>query len=170
MCDCGFARSHIANRESLNRLRGATGCRDLFRRLAAELVRAHRQLLRHVAARQHLDLAAAPHQAALAQQFRRHDGVRVEPLRDGVEVDDGVLDAERVVEAALRDAAMQRHLSAFEAALEVVAGTRLRALVAAACLRALPGAVPAADALLRVLRSLGGFKSALIHYSCTSTR
>ena len=32
-----------------------TGRSDLFRRLAAELVRAHRQLLRHVAARQHFN-------------------------------------------------------------------------------------------------------------------
>ena len=47
---------------------------------------------------------------------------------------------------------MQRHLAAFESALELVARARLRALVAASGLRALAGAVTAADALLRVLR------------------
>src|SRR5882672_7081091 len=147
-----------------NHLRGATGRRNLLRRLAAELVRPHGQLLRDVAARQHLDLPAAAHDAALAQQFRRDDGVGVEPLGERVEVDHDVLRAERVVEAALRHAPMQRHLPAFEAALELVAGARLCALVPAARLRALAGAVPAADALLRVLRSGGWFERALIHF------
>ena len=57
------------------------------------------------------------------------------------------------MEPALRHAAMQRHLAAFEPALELVARTRLRALVSAAGLRALAGPVTAADALLRLLRA-----------------
>ncbi len=51
---------------SLPHFRRAAGRRDLLRRLAAELVRAHRQLLRDVAARQHLDrLPAAVNQPRL---------------------------------------------------------------------------------------------------------
>src|SRR5690348_18283636 len=93
-------------------------------------------------------------ESALLQQFRRHHGVRIEPFREHVEVHHRILRAEGIVEAALRHAPVQRHLAAFEPALERVARTRLRALVTAAGLRALTGALPAADALLRVLRAL----------------
>src|SRR5262245_23825141 len=47
----------------------AAGRGDLLRRLAAELVRADRQLLADVAARQDLDPARARHEPVLAQQL-----------------------------------------------------------------------------------------------------
>src|SRR5258705_9964828 len=151
MCDLRFVNrefnSLITNHQSLDRLCRSTRSGNLLRRLAAELVRAHRQLLRNVAARQHLDLMArAVDDSALPEQLRRHDRAGVEALGQRVEIHHGKLLAERVVEAALRDPAMQRHLPAFEAALEVIARARLRALVAASRLRALAGAIPAAAA------------------------
>src|SRR4029079_15474345 len=76
---------------------------------------------------------------------------------------DLVLDTERVVESALRDAAVQRHLAAFEPALEREAGERLRTLVTAAGRVAVAGALTAAHALLRVLRALWRFEIREIH-------
>ena len=76
--------------------------------------------------------------SALAQQIECHDGARVETLGERVEVHDRVLDAERVVEPALRHAAVQRHLAAFEPALVREARARLRALVPAARRLAVP--------------------------------
>ena len=102
------------------RLGRAAGGRDLLGRLAAELVGLTVSALRDLAARQHLDRRRrARDEAALAQQVRRHHGAGLEPLAERVEVDDHVLDAERVVEAALRHAPVQRHLAALEAALRV---------------------------------------------------
>src|SRR5207247_5463996 len=56
-----------------------------------------------------------------------------------------------VVEAALGDAPVQRHLAAFEPALELESRSRLRALVAAARGLAVAGSLAAADPLLRML-------------------
>src|SRR5215203_4023716 len=126
----------------------AAGGGDLLRRLAAELVGADRQRLGDVAARQHLDPDVALHQAFLAQQLGCHLDAGLEAVRQRIEVDDLVLLAERVVEPALRHAPVQRHLAAFEPALLLEAGARLRALVPAAGRLALPRALTAADALL----------------------
>src|SRR6185436_152974 len=54
-------------------------------------------------------------------------------------------------------------LAALEPALELEPGARLRALVPATRLHALPAALAAPDALLRVLRALGRFEIAQIH-------
>src|SRR5688572_24176045 len=130
-------------------LRAAPRGGNLLRRLAAELVRTHRQLLRDVAPGQHLDgLPHAVDQAALAQQIGRHHRSGVEAIRQQVEIDHRVLGAKRVVKPALRHPAVQRHLAAFESALELVARPRLRTLVAAPRLGALTGAMSAPDALL----------------------
>src|SRR5687768_9670718 len=52
-------------------VRGTACSLNLLGRFAAELVRLHRQLLRHVAARQHLDrLPRAVNQPRLAQELR----------------------------------------------------------------------------------------------------
>src|SRR4029453_8193439 len=125
---------------------GAARGGDLLGRLAAELVRAHRELLTDVAARQHLDLLSlAADQPLLPEQFGRDHGAGIKTIRQRVKVHHRVLGAELVVEAALGGAAVQRHLAAFEPALELEARTRLRALVAAPRLRAGAGAVPAPD-------------------------
>src|SRR4029453_330184 len=104
---------------------------DFLGRLAAELVSAHGERLGDVAARENLDALGAGHEAMLLQQLGRHFSPSIEALGNRVEIDDGVFDAEWVVEAALRNATVQRHLAAFETALVFEAGTRLRALVAA---------------------------------------
>src|ERR1035437_1411091 len=140
----------------LERLRAAPGRRDLFRRLAAELVRPNRQRLADLAAGEHLERAHGPlHEAALAQELRRHDRAGLEPRAERVEVHDVVLDAERVVEAALGHAPVQRHLAAFEPALVVKARARFRALVAAPGRLAVARALAAPDALLRMFHALG---------------
>src|SRR5436190_9285912 len=79
---------------------GVAACgENLFRRLPAELVRADGQRLRDVAAREHLDRpVGAVDEPALAQKLRRHDRARFEFRAERVEVDHGVLDAERIVE------------------------------------------------------------------------
>src|ERR1700744_967298 len=85
-------------------------------------------------------LGAANH-ARLDQRFRVDgvldiDQLGIDRLLQPVEIDLGVFDPEHVVEAALGQAAMQRHLAAFET-LDAHAGTRRLALAAAACLLAL---------------------------------
>src|SRR3972149_4975969 len=122
----------------------------------------HRRL-RDVAAREDLDLALAADEPALAQQLGGDFGARIEACRQRVEVHHLVLDAKRVVEPALRHAAVQRHLAALEPALVLEARARLRPLVAAAGLRALAGALTTADALLPVLGALGRLEITEIH-------
>src|SRR5205823_9943433 len=79
------------------------------------------------------------------------------------EVHHFVLDTERVVEAALRHAPMQRHLAAFEPALELEARARLGALVPASRRLAVAAALAAPDAFLRVLHAFRRFEIAEIH-------
>src|SRR4029079_3820936 len=86
----------------------------------------------------------------LAQYVGRDDGAGLEAEAERIEVDDLVLDAERIVETALRNAAVQRHLAALEAALELEARPRLRALVPAVGGLAVARSLAAADPLLRV--------------------
>src|SRR6266540_1334878 len=94
----------------------------------------------------HVVRAARNHPRAL-KRGEIH-GARREPLGERADVDDEYLLAERVLEPLLREAALHRHLTAFEPeARAVVAGARLLALDALARLlaRARPGT--AADAL-----------------------
>ena len=99
-------------------------------------------------------------QPTLTQQLRRHNRAGVEAIGQHVEVHDGVLHAEVIVKSPLWNTAMQRHLAAFESALELEARARLRTLVSASGLRTLTRAVAAADALLVLLRALGGLEIA----------
>src|ERR1700761_3552242 len=69
----------------------------------------------------------------------------VDRLLQTVKVDLGEFEPEDVVEAALRQAPMQRHLAAFKT-LDAHAGTRGLALAAAACLLALARSDATADA------------------------
>ena len=106
---------------------------------------------------------ARPIEPVLAENLRRDFRARLEPLAERIEVDDLEFLAERIVEPALRHAAVQRHLAAFEPALVLEARTRLRALVAASGLHALARPLAAADALLRVRRTLRGTEITEIH-------
>src|SRR4029453_14067498 len=84
-------------------LRGPAGRRNLLSRLAAELVRLHRQPLANLAARQHLHaLRGVRHESLFAEQVQRDDRALVEALAERVQVHHRVLDAERFVEPALR--------------------------------------------------------------------
>src|ERR1019366_116537 len=64
-----------------------------------------------------------------------------------IEVEHGVLGAEDVDEAALRDAAMQRHLAAFKTTHQAEARTRSLAVVATGCCFAHARAHTTADTL-----------------------
>src|SRR5262249_57681968 len=97
----------------------------------------------------HAALGAAQH-AGLDQRLRRDrvlgiDRLGIDGVLQPVEIDLGELDAEDVVEAALGQTAMHRHLAAFKA-LDAHARTRGLALAAAAGLLALAGTDAAADA------------------------
>src|SRR5262249_29641460 len=110
-------------------------------------------------------------QTAFLQQLWRDHGAGLEHRAERVEVDHLVFHPERVVEAALRDAAVQRHLAALEAALEFEARARLRALVPAAGGLAVARPLSAADPLARVRGALGRTQIVESHrYSLTSTR
>src|SRR5437763_1488118 len=140
----------------LQSFRSPTRGRDLLRGFPAELVRANREPLGHLAASQHLHSFQRPsHESGFPEQFRRNHGALFETFGDAIEIHDRVFDAERIVKSALRHAAMQRHLPAFEPTLALIARPRLSALVAPAGLRALARALTAADALLRMLGALG---------------
>src|SRR5579859_3910954 len=81
---------------------------------------------------QNLDrIRGAADEAVRAQQIRRHRFARGEHI-EFLEVDDGVADAKRIVKAALRNAAMQRHLSAFKTAAARIAAAGFLSLVAGA--------------------------------------
>src|SRR5687767_3729497 len=117
-------------------------------------MRVHRQRLGHFTAAQHLDREPlAVNESGFAQRVSRNRFARVEHRLELIEIHDRVLGAEDVVEPALRQAAMQRHLAAFETALERIPRTRLRALVSAAGGLAVPRAWATTHALLVLLRA-----------------
>src|SRR5215469_4933784 len=93
-------------------------------------MRANRKFVLELAIAENFDrVGGAADEAMRPQQFgcnRLTLGEHVQFL----EIDDGVLDAERIVKAALRNAAVQRHLSAFEPAAARIAAARFLSLVA----------------------------------------
>src|SRR6201996_6880302 len=102
------------------------------------------------AAEQPHAIPRAPQHAGLHQRFSRNGVLGIEQLGidrllKAVEIDLDEVQAEDVVEAALRQAAMQRHLAALEA-LDAHAGTRGLALAATARSLALARADATADA------------------------
>src|SRR5689334_7419637 len=99
----------------------------------------------------------------LAQDFRGDLRARVEAFAECVEIDDFELLPEQVVESALRHSPVQRHLAAFKSALVLEPRARLRALVSATGLHALPRSLAASDPLLRMRRTLGGTQVTEIH-------
>src|SRR5207247_4406486 len=123
----------VSRRFNLRDLLAGAPCRfDLLPRRRGELHRMHGELLGELAVAE--DLAAvvlALDQAGLAQR-RLVDGRAVVETLEVRDVHHGVLFLEDVREAALREAAVQRHLAAFESAHAREAGTRLLPLLAAA--------------------------------------
>src|SRR5688572_16271447 len=114
-------------------LDAASGRHDLLARAGAHLQPAHGDRALDPAVGEHLrrPLAGAD-DARLDERLRRRLGALGQPLQV-LEPHQLVGDAERVGEAALRDAARQRHLAALElrlaAARAVMARARLAALV-----------------------------------------
>src|SRR5215467_15598741 len=140
---------------------------EFLRCLSAEFVRAYRQRLADIAPRQNLDRPVPTgNEPVLAQQFGRHDRAGVELRREQIEVHYLVLDAKMIVESSLRYSAMERHLAALEASLELEPRAGFRALVSAPGRLALTRALPAPDALLRVLGALRRFQIRQIHKFC----
>jgi hypothetical protein len=135
------------------------GLLDGLLRCLGELVRVNGNRPAQLAVVEHLDQSAL-----LAQQAERNDLVEGElgarssrqNLGDPVQAEHRVLHAEDVGEATLGQAAVQRHLTALEAAHQRRSGARALSLVApGGCLaHARPHA--AADTLLVFIRLLGG--------------
>src|SRR5208337_652715 len=111
-------------------LKRAAGLGDLFLGRRAECVGVNGELGLQLAIAQNLDgVRGAAHKTMRAQEFRRHRLARGKHV-EFLEVDDGILHPERIVEPALRDAPVQRHLPAFKAAPPRIAAPRLLALIA----------------------------------------
>src|SRR5258706_11609214 len=108
----------------LNLLAGAACRFDLFAGRLGELGGVHGQLLGKLAVTEDLDAVVSPlDQAGLAKGPLVDGGPVVEALEVG-EIHDRVYFLEDVGEAALRQAAGQRHLAAFESAHAGEAGAR----------------------------------------------
>src|SRR5258708_16163651 len=89
---------------------------DLFLGGGAECMGMNGELGLQLAITQNLDgIRGAADETVRAKQIRRHRFTRREHVKF-LEVDDGIREAKRIVKPALRNAAMQRHLSAFEPA------------------------------------------------------
>src|SRR5258708_26376703 len=105
---------------------------DLFLGGGAECMGMNGELCLQVASAQSLDgIRGAADETVRAKQIRGHRFARGEHVKF-LEVDDGIRDAKRIVKPALRNAAMQRHLSAFETAAARIAAPGFLSLVAGA--------------------------------------
>src|SRR5215831_16520924 len=135
---------------------------DLLHGRFRKLVRFHRDLARQLARAQHLQAVMQFLDDAGCQERVHGKGLAFQFLQL-VQVNDRILLLEDIGEAALGQAAVQRHLSAFEAAL--LAETRAGMLPFVAARRSLTVAGPhtAADPLLGMGLPLGGFDIAEIH-------
>src|SRR4051794_29430480 len=111
-------------------LRRSASLLDLLHRRLGKMVGFHRNLTRQHASAEHLH--AIVH--LVDQPRRKHtiDGKRVAvQLLQPAQIDDRKVLLENVLEPALRQAAVQRHLAAFKAALLAESGARVLALAAA---------------------------------------
>ena len=167
---CGWHQTVYAKGESTRGAGGlwranddglATGIFDGLLRGLGELVRVDRNGLLDLAVGQHLHQPVALLQDAMLRELVQRELLLAE-LGDGVEAEDGVLHAEDVGEAALGQAAVQRHLAAFKAAHQAGARTRALTLVAAGGRLAHTRAHTATDALLVFVRLLGRLQIAEI--------
>src|SRR5258708_19166852 len=149
----------------LNRLAGPTCRFDVLASGLGELRRVNGQLSGERAMAEDLDAIDLPfHQTNLAKARLVDRGAVVETLQVG-EVHDRVFLLEDVGEATLRQAPMQRHLTAFETEHARVTGARLLPLLAAAGRLAVTRPRTSADALLGVARALLGLEMVQFHDS-----
>src|SRR5258706_15601664 len=154
----------VSRKFNLLNLLAGTACRfDLFAGRFRELGGLHGQLLGELAVAEHLD-AVVPtlDQTSLTKFGLINRGAVVEALEVG-EVHDRVDLLEDVGKSALGQAAMQRHLSAFESAHAREAAAGLLSLFTASGGLAVARTWAAADALLRVARGFLGFEVAQFH-------
>src|SRR6185295_8034512 len=133
---------------------------DLGAGRLAEPVGRNLERLADLPVAQHLDRLALAHEAEIREEVGRDVGGELGELR---QVDHRVLGLEDVGEAALRDAADERHLAALEAGPRAGAGARLLPLLTASRRLADPRARPAADALPGVLAPLGRRQLVQLH-------
>src|SRR5437588_1025393 len=154
----------VSRRFNLRDLLAGAPCRfDLLPRRSGELRRVHGQLLGQLAVAENFDpVVLALDQAGLAQRRLVDGGAVVETL-EVRDVHHGVVFLENVREAALRQAAVQRHLAAFESAHARESGARLLPLLAAAGGLAVARTRTAAHALLGVTRAFFWFEVAEFH-------
>src|SRR5712692_10579801 len=144
---CDFPLSY--NLERTTRLGNLFFCRR------AEGLRVNGQLGRQLAIAENLDgVGGAAHKSVRAEQLgsNRRAGRKNIQFR---QVDDRVRHAKRVMEAALRHAPVQRHLSALKSAAARIAAARLLSLVAGARSLAELRAHAAADANFLLARARG---------------
>ena len=128
---------------------------------AAELVRRHRERLRRARrAPSTLTGRRLRDQAALAQQLRRHRRCRRRTPRRARRGSRPRTRRGRCCEAALRHAAVERHLAALEPALALEARARLRALVPRPAVLPLPEPGPRPTRFLACFAPLGGLQIA----------
>src|SRR5690349_18366103 len=136
-------------------LKRATRLGDFFLGRCAECVRVNGQLVLQFAVAQNLDgIGGAADKTVRTKQVGSDRFARGENIQL-FEVHHRIGDAKKIVEAALRDAAVQRHLAAFEPASARIAAAGLLALVAGARGLAELGADSAAYANLADARASG---------------
>src|SRR5690606_4772504 len=107
---------------------------DLLAGALAEGVRRYLELGRKLAVAENLDAVLLADEAQPDERLRRHgligrEAALLEERTQPGEVDRRVLDAEGILEAVLRDAALERHLAALEPRWDLGAGAALLALV-----------------------------------------
>src|SRR5262245_26227981 len=108
-------RPAFANPSStFDHLGAAAGCGDTRLCRLAEGVGLDGQRLGQLALTEDLDRPAAPHQTVLGERCRIDRRAGFERRVDAAQVDDTELAPEQVAEAALGQAALQRHLAALE--------------------------------------------------------
>src|SRR5207248_2094485 len=128
----GFAPLRGFRRLHLDQLDLPACLLDLLARRRADLVCAHRDGLGQLAVTEDLEpVSFVLDRASGDERLERHRLARAEPV-EIANVHDRVLDPERIREAALREASLDRHLPALEAEEVHVARARLLSLAAAA--------------------------------------
>src|SRR3954466_10821503 len=127
-------------------------------------MRLHGDFPCQIAAAQHFQAVAQLLDHATGEERLRCEAIAFEELKR-THVDDGVFFPKNIGEAALRQAAVQRHLPAFETAHLAVAGNGLRTLGAAAGVLTPPASHSLADSLPLLLLPLRGPQTTEIHFA-----
>src|ERR1700722_18041530 len=137
----------LAKADNSDDLRLTAGLLDLGLGAGAEPVRLDGQGVVQLTAAQNLDAVELLTQQALQAQASKVHGLAGREGSQGSDVDGHEAFSERILEADLGEAALQRHLSAFETLEVHVAAAGLLSLAATAGGLAQAGALAAPDAL-----------------------